>query len=126
VTKENELKNVLNHLFGVFYSPDEEDRQLFGQYLVEHQTFEHGVYQLVARVPKAFPSGDGYNVEIWEARLPARFYEIRVQSTANSVGEVRSGGVLSTGSGQNCGALALTISTAFAEGFLGFHDPNEV
>ncbi len=79
--------------------------------------FKHGLPELVAEFPKTPKNGDGQNVEIWETRMPARFYTIKALPTRNSIGELQPSFALSTGSSQE--KLVNDIATAISEGMLG-------
>jgi hypothetical protein len=75
---------------------------------------------LVTRLAKA--SDDGYDVEVYEIRMPARFYKIVALPGPNGVGRARPGFVLETGS--DMGDLAMTLAHAITEGMLDATVPN--
>jgi hypothetical protein len=62
--------------------------------------FEHGKWHLVATLP-CCPDDDGYGVEVFEYRVPARFYALKtMEPSVNSVGVEKPPICLSTGSGE--------------------------
>lgn len=88
------------------YSPDDRDREVFGDQYDPPARFEHGEYHRVARYKSA--NGE-VKVEIDECRMPARFFRIRVLGDRPFV--------LVTGS--SMGELAHRIATEIARSMLG-------
>lgn len=116
--------------FEVLYRIDDRDRRIFGDlYRPAAEKFEHGVPLEVARIPAE--SEDGQNVVITETRMPARFYTLHIEATADRAYE-HLGTVpgkpaveIGTGSGDDCGHLALAIAKAISEGMLGIRFSEE-
>jgi len=79
--------------------------------------FQHGKQELVAFLKS---ERDGQDVELYEVRMPARFFEIKVLSRTTSEGKVKKGFILSSGSGQ--GELVVRIAKAIAKGMLGLKE----
>lgn len=95
--------------------------KIFGNHLVwDGQPFVHGEWKRVAHVPKAPVAGDGQPVDIYECRMPARFYKMVVLEADNSIGKRNPGGVISSGSGEDMGRLFYRLALKFAEGMAGF------
>jgi hypothetical protein len=91
-----------------------------GEYHKPPARFEHGRDALVAKVPKV-NGGDGQPVEVYECRMPARFYKIKVLPSKNSVGEKKEGYEITTGSGDQMGELTASLAISITEGMIGFH-----
>lgn len=72
----------------------------------KHKNEKTGVYD----------QGDGFDVQVWECRWPARFFTVVALPTANSVGEMRPGFRLSFGSGQE--RIAAMLAQMIADGML--------
>jgi len=64
--------------------------------------------------------GDGQTCQVFEKRAPATFYTVRVSPGTNSVGELKLGYEITTGSGQEMGELAGQLAKAIAQGMIGF------
>jgi hypothetical protein len=101
------------------YEPDPRDRALFGKRYIKVGKFSHGDWQTVARFEKDREDGDGQAVEIDECRLPARFFRLRVLAAKDSMGKPQPGFVLTTGSGDEVGALMVKLAEAVAGGMVG-------
>lgn len=80
-------------------------------------TFTHGEWMLVAAFPKRHE--DGQPAEVYEVRCPTSFWRIMAYESPNSVGEIKPGFCLNTGSGKAMGHLAFGIARAIAGGMLG-------
>jgi hypothetical protein len=93
------------------YYPDEQDRRIFGDLYQPPKKFSHGDWYTVAHIDRA--SEDGYDVEIDESRLPARFFRLRALPW-----DSRPGFVLSTGSGDEIARLLLDMAREIASGML--------
>lgn len=76
---------------------------------------ELGAWILVRSYPKTCE--DGQPVNLYECRMPARFYRIAAMASADSVSAPMAGFTLETGSG--CRELAESIAKAIAGGMLG-------
>ena len=96
-----ELKQYL-YWFGYQYSPQE--------------IFKHGKKVLVCRI-KSDEGGDGQDVDIYETRMPAIFYEIEALETPDSIGERSNAFTLTTGTID--ASLVAQIAHEIAEGGLG-------
>jgi len=83
--------------------------------------FQHGKKELVALVKG---ESAGQDVELYEQRMPARFFEIKALPKRTSDGNVKKGFTLSTGSGQ--GDLVSRIAKTIAKGMLGLKDESIV
>ena len=83
--------------------------------------FIHGKWHLVASLPKDPESGDGFPVEIHEVRMPARFFKVEALPSTDSMKRARPGFALSTGSGDDMGALCAQMALAIAGGMLLIH-----
>lgn len=101
------------------YAPDARDRSIFGERYDPPGEFRHGEAHRVAAYPKDPEDGDGQPVEVYETRLPARFYELRALPSTNSVGEPKPGWTLSTGSGDEMGELVAALAVAVTQGMVG-------
>lgn len=119
----SETKKTWVDPFDFLYDSREDAKTAFGVHWCGPSKFEHGEDALVAKYDKHPPDGDGQSVEVYCCALPARFYRLRVLAGPNSIGEVRPGFSVGTGSSQE--ELAASIAKAIADGMLGFH-PEEV
>src|SRR5438105_10878099 len=109
----------------LFEGDDERDRAIFEpikQFHKPPKRFIHTGWQLVAELPKDPQDGDGQIARIYEERMPARFFKVEAVAGSNSVGEAKPGFALSTGSGDEMGALCVRIAQAIALGMLGLND----
>lgn len=102
--------------FDSMYESRRTDQKVFGKYWMGPFKFEHGKDTPIAFY-KAEEGSDGMNVEVECCAMPARFYKIRVLPTPNSVGEMKPGFTLTTGS--SCAELAAQIAEAARDGMLG-------
>jgi hypothetical protein len=64
--------------------------------------------------------GDGQDCELYELRMPARFYKLIVLPGLNSIGELQPGYEVITGSGLQMGILLMWIAREVARGMIGF------
>jgi hypothetical protein len=85
--------------------------------LYEHPKdgFENGQEYLIATVKG---QGDGQTVEVYEIRLPSRFFILKVQPGNNSIGEPQEPYEVGTGSGE--AEFVGQIAIAIANGMLVF------
>ena len=84
------------------------------------EKFEHWKETLIAKINSDGDS-DGYDVEIYETRAPARFFKIKVLPTKNSVGEIKGGFSVSTGSGgDDMLKFVSQIADKIVNGMIGF------
>ncbi len=98
---------------------DPRDQRIFeGLNYEGPEVFSHCDWHTVARIPKR-SGGDGQDCEIQESRMPARFFWLIVRPSENSVGEPIDGWVLSTGSGDDVGALMVAIAKMVSDGMIG-------
>lgn len=97
--------------FEPLYLPDDRDRAIFGAAYIPPVRFRHGEWTCVASY--AAVGGDGRVVEVDECRMPARFFRLRAHATAS-----RPSFVLTTGSGDDMGALVVAMAKAIAGGML--------
>jgi hypothetical protein len=81
------------------------------------KTFEHGKWELVAKVKKA--GEDGTDAEVYECRLPANSFMVVAKDGTDSAGKPIKGFTLSTGSGDDMGELCGLIAKAASEGMIG-------
>lgn len=72
--------------------------------------------------PKSPPDGDGQEADVQVARYPAAFYRVVVHEGSDSVGGIKPGFVLATGSGMS--KLAHEIAKAVSEGMLALGKEN--
>lgn len=100
-------------IFPELYLADRRDKAIFGSAYIAPDKFIHGV---AAKVAEYKGNDDGQSCEVWETRIPARFFEVRVLPGKNSVGEVQHGYSLETGS--SMGQLANDVAKAIAEGMI--------
>ena len=84
------------------------------------EKFKHGENTLVATLQS---DSDGQDVELYECRLPANFFIIKVLPTLNSINEMKEGYEITTGSGM--AQLACNIAKAVSEGMIDFHKNKE-
>ena len=94
---------------------EHEMQGLGGEYNPPEQ-FEYGKDALVAKLKG---EGDGQDVEIYECRLPATFFKIKVLSTPDSLGREQDGYEITTGSRMH--KLTCEIAKAISEGMIEFH-----
>ena len=114
------MNHPLKDALGFLYRPTHEDHKAMGPNYTPPEQFEHGIDALVMSMPKKWPDGDGYAVEVYECRCPAVFFKIVVKPTANSVGRVRPGLELNTGSGgEELRRWVVQTAAMFTEGALG-------
>lgn len=106
---------------------DERDREIFGDlYQPKVLRFEHGVETEILRLAG---TGDGQDVVVTETRMPARAFAVHVAALPDRefqyLGLVKGkpAVVISTGTGDEMGALALAIAKAIAKGMLGVDLP---
>lgn len=109
--------SMSEQVFPSWYSPDDRDRRLFGEQYAPPEKFEHGEWHKVAEYPKT--TGDGQACEIYECRMPARFFKLVALDSANSIDKPRAGFALSTGSGDGVGTLMVSLAKAIADGMIG-------
>lgn len=102
------------------YSGDRYKKILSGYSYDPPEQFEHSKDELVATI-RADEGSDGQDVEIYECRLPAVFWKMRVLPTPNSVGEMQEGFMMTTGSGVDMGVLIFEIAQEIADGMLGLY-----
>lgn len=81
------------------------------------KSFAHGAYVLVCRIEG---EGDGQTVEVYEMRLPATFYTVKVLEGRNSIGQPQKAFEITTGSGKEMGELAGRLAVEIAKGMIGF------
>jgi hypothetical protein len=103
-------------MFDVLYTPYSQEPLIFGDNWTAPERYEHMKEVLCARYEA---EGDGHPVEVYCAAYPARFYTIKVLPGPNSVGQMRDGWELGTGS--SCAQLAHDIATAVSTGMLNLH-----
>lgn len=103
-------------MFESLYEVRPEDKAPFGKHWMFPERFSHGEWALVAEYPKT--SGDGYDVRLYECRMPARFYKVEAIPTTNSIGKARPGFAISTGSGKGMLELAIRIAEVAADGMI--------
>lgn len=104
-------------LFPEMYKPDARDAALFGEHYTPPERFGHGDWHKVAEYPKT--AEDGQPCEIYESRLPARFFKLVVLASPNSINDAQPGFALSTGSGDEVGELMVQLAKAVAGGMVG-------
>lgn len=102
------------------YEPDQRDRDIFGEIYNPPHKFRHGKWEEIARLEQPEDS-DGNPVTIYECRYPARFFKLVVHPSQNSIGEPSQGYEITTGSGNEMGALAVQLARQIADGMIGFH-----
>lgn len=100
-----------------YYTLLKSTAQAFGDKLVSGKA--KGDWTLIARYPKNPRDGDGQDVEVYCASLPAEFFLIRALETPNSVNDINSAFQLSTGSG--VAELVAQIADAISRGMLGLN-----
>jgi ribonuclease BN (tRNA processing enzyme) len=101
---------------GLYKERDTEIKKLLKSDYIECSTYEHGTEHKIAEL-KSEKTDDGRDVNIYETRMPARFFKIEALDTPNSIGVINKGFTLSTGSGAD--KLAFCIARAIQEGMLG-------
>lgn len=108
-------------MFDFLYNADARDTAILDDLkYVGPETFAPWDWYTVALVPKDPHDGDGQDCEIQECRAPARFFRLIVKNSPNSVGEIRKGWIMSTGSGDECGRLIVALAKAVSRGMIGF------
>lgn len=112
----------MSELFKQLYQEHKPIKSLGKRYKHPVSGFEHGQHACVAIVLKE-EGGDGQTCQVFEERMPAVFYAVRVSPGINSVGELKPGYEITTGSGQEMGELAGEIAKAISSGMISFkHD----
>lgn len=107
--------------FDFLYAGNRRECKSLGDDYRPPEQFEHGKETLVATLPKAHPNSDGFDVEVYEIRLPATFWRVVAKPTKNSMGELQPGWEMSTGSGgEEMLALVGCIARLASEGMVGF------
>ncbi|MBU1249472.1 MAG: hypothetical protein KKB70_12280 [Proteobacteria bacterium] len=101
------------------YEGESELAQALGELYTHPERFPYGEDVLIASLKDdgAYPL---QVVDIYETRIPAVFYTIKVQDAVEEDGTVRKGFALLTGTGQ--ASLALNVAQAIHEGMLGLVD----
>jgi len=112
--------DAFEELFPSMFKTRPEDVELFGDAYCGKPEQKYGEWVTVARYPKS--EGDGLDAEIDECRMPAQFYRVRVLDGTNSIGELKTGFTLGTGSGREMAKLVIEIAKAASQGMLGNHD----
>lgn len=107
------------------YYADKRDAAIFGNDYCGPEAFKHGEWHLVARFAKDPADSDGQVAEVYECRLPARFFKLIALPDTNSVGEPVEGFSLSTGSGDEMGVLMRSLAKAVSAGMVGYHTDKE-
>ena len=114
--------SIVDDLFPEVWLVTTKNRAPFGNAWIGPNKFVYGEKILVARFSKRI-GGDGQSVEVYESRLPARFWHIRVAAGYNSAGETQEAWGLATGSGDDKDAeLVVQIAKRIAQGMLGFRE----
>lgn len=91
-------------VFADLYSRENPIASLGNLYRHPKAGFTNGRAALVATV-KAPKDSDGQTCKIYESRLPARFFTLKVLPGPNSIGEMKAGYEIRTGSGSGMGEL---------------------
>ena len=73
----------MSNPFDFLYKPT--GIKALGEYYKPPKQFKHGEKTLVAKLPR---SGDGHDVEVYETRLPATFFELRFKGMSIRTGTV--------------------------------------
>lgn len=101
------------------------DRRCYPLNFTPPETFRHGEDELIAKL-KSEKDDDGYDVEIYELRMPATFWKIKVLPTRNSIDELRPGFEISTGSGgDEMLSLVIRIAEQINDGMMGFRSTDQ-
>lgn len=106
-------------IFKSFYSAFKPIKSLGKLYSHPVGGFEYGQDACVAIVRKD-EGGDGQTCQVYECRMPATFYTVRVSPGVNSVGELKLGYEIGTGSGEEMGELAGQLAKQIAMGMITF------
>ena len=116
---------TLSLFAGLYKSDPRQDKKLFGDYYVgQDADFSDREWHKVAFFPKTEGS-DGQPCEIWELRMPARFYKLKALESTNSVDEMVPAWALSTGSGMDMAMLMIQLALKTAQGMIGKADDDE-
>ncbi len=87
--------SIIDDLFPEIWLVTAKNRAPFGDAWIGPEKFVYGTHFLVARYSKSI-GGDGQSVEVYENRLPARFWKIVVAEGFNSIGELQPAWTLAT------------------------------
>jgi len=82
------------------------------------ERFNHAKEYLVAHYPKDPPDGDGQSCDIYELRMPARFYRLVVHPDPDSIGRPGLPVQISTGSGPEMRNLLASLAEGISEGMI--------
>lgn len=110
--------------FAFMYNTRHDDRAVFGANWCGPDVLPHAKDIVIARYPKP-DGGDGHDVEVTCCALPARFYEVRALPATNSVGDVKPGFTLATGSNNQMARWAHMTAKLIADGMIGPRDTSE-
>jgi hypothetical protein len=103
------------------YSPYPEEVETFGAHWIGPAKYSHSEPVLIATYAKNPKDGDGQTVEIYCEAHPARFYCAKVLPGANSIGAIKRGCEIRTGSGMDSARLIADIAEAISTGMLGVY-----
>lgn len=109
--------------FASMYEADDRDQAIFGDAYIGPKEFDYGDWHLVAKYPKE-EGGDGQDVEVYESRMPARFFKVVAKASPNSIGKMAEGFSLSTGSGDEMGKWAVETAKKISDGMIGLVTTN--
>lgn len=101
----------------VLYDVRDEEQRAFGEHWVDGAKLMHGEWTLCA-IYNCKPDSDGHHVDVYCMAMPARFYKLDVYAWPNSVGEVKPGWEIITGSSAH--AVAALMAHEISRGMVGF------
>jgi hypothetical protein len=106
-------------MLSFLYESTERDRvEVLGDYYRPPKKFVHGEDTKVATIGKR---DDGQTVEVYECRMPATFFKLKVLPDKDYKGHPLEGYEVSTGSGSEMAELAGRLAVAISEGMIGFN-----
>ncbi len=112
------MASPLDFMYDTFPS----DVSLFGEnYVISANVdWTDREWHRVAEYPKRTPGGQ--SCDIYEVRMPARFYRLVARESTNSAGDVVPGWSLQTGSGDEMAKLMIALAKAANEGMVSKGD----
>jgi hypothetical protein len=113
---------VVNRMFGMnFYDP--RDYRALAIYepvskwlCPPGRDLKHFEWELMVNIPKQ--GSDGRSCKIYEMRCPSRFFKLVAETSSNRKGEPKVAWEMSSGSGDEMGALIVRLALAVSEGML--------
>lgn len=113
---------VVSKMFGLnFYDPLDQRALAIYEPVRQHffppeRDMRHAEWELMADIPKK--EGDGRPCKIYECRWPSRFFKLVCEASPNHKGEMQPAWEMSTGSGDERGALIVRLAIEVSAGMI--------